>query len=271
MYSVNNAEALLRQAEALEKEGKLSDAKAKYAQALHMHPDQKEKRRIRSLEDRVIQKEKDLIKAKNLSFEGITLFNKERYQESQTKFEEAWELASSLKDRELNDKIQHHLKAIKHRESSKYRAGRLSYEASHLEKHGSVTNALIMYKEAQKIYHDPGQEPKIASLQSMVDRQRYYEEGHALEKQGLLEQALAKYELALNARWDANNEFRIKRLRVKIKKNRLLSEGGTLENQGMLQDAIDKYEQALKFGTDLPLKGKIIGLQNELKKREKQQ
>ncbi|MBT5305614.1 MAG: hypothetical protein HOL31_11105 [Candidatus Scalindua sp.] len=270
MYSVSNAESLLSQAEALEKVGKLSEAKTKYAQALQMHPDQNEKKRIRSLENRVIKKEQDFKKTKHLSFEGITFFQKEQYEKSKNKFEEARKLASTLKDRELNDKIQNHLEAIKHRQSPKYRAGRLRYDAAELEKSGSVTKALVMYREAQKIYHDPGQESKITSLQSMVDRQRYYEEGSALEEQGLLEQAIEKYELALKARWDSNNELRIKQLKVKVKKNRLLSDGKTFENQGMLQAAIDKYEQALKLGRDLPLESKIIGLQKKVKSREKQ-
>ncbi len=266
----------------LEKEGKLREAKAKYGQALQVNTDPKEKKRLQSLERGVIQKEKDLKQAQHLSFEGTTLFQKEKYQEAKAKFEQARKLAAPAHNAKLNDEIKRHLDAIKHRQTPKYRAGRLRYQAAELEKSGSLVKALPKYEAAQRIDPDPAYESKIKNLRDMINAHRWRGEGAALERQGKLKQALAKYQAANKARWDQQTEAAIRRLSKELEKKKqasqaqkaetqkkqtqqaklaraqqLVKEGAALEQQGKFHEALKRYEKAYALYPD-PELGKGI-------------
>jgi hypothetical protein len=215
------AQRLKTEGEALEKQGKLQEAAAKYRDSIKLVPDAKVEEKIRSLEDRITGEKATKQTADRLWDEGKKFQQQSKESGALAKYKESLKLwASPEREKTVKDlEGQITQKPLK--------AQRLKTEGTTLESQGKLKEAIDKYRESLRYLPDKNLEDRIASLEGQLrsiqekeakeaQAKKLKAEGEALEKQGKLKEALSKYRESLNVTSDPKLEQQVRNLENRI-------------------------------------------------------
>ena len=298
------AAQLNSEADALEKEGRLEDAAAKYSRSLKLHVDDTIQRRLQDVETRIraaaqqreaeaAQRKATEATARKLREEGEKLDRSGLHADALAKFRASLDV---LPDPRLEARIAEIEKAEAAAAERRQQAMRLRDEAQAQLLDQKVDEAIRKYKESLTLVADPElqktvkrlEEQQVKEQAALAAAKKLAENAAALEKQGKLEQAAAKLRESLQLQGDSDASARLAAIETRLNEmasaataaaaaelarkeaaDKLKMEGKRLEDAGKLADAIGKYRGSLDLVTDKNLAEQVESLQKRVQEQER--
>ncbi len=262
------AERLVREGNALEQQGKLEVALAKYEAALRIYEIDGLAGRIQNLRDRLTNR----ARAQKLVNEGNILEQRHHLTAALAKYEAAQRLYEI-------DGVAARIQRLRDQLEKRTRAQKLIEEGYALEQQDDLAGAIEKYEAAQQIHANKEVAARIQRLRGQLEKrtraQKLIEEGYALEQQDDLASAIEKYEEAQALYPDEGVAKRVQTLREKLanrtRAQKLIEEGYALEQQDDLAGAIEKYEEAQALYPDEEVAERIESLREKLVNRTRAQ
>lgn len=275
------AAALKSEASALEQQGRLADALAKYRASLAVLPDEAIAAQLPALEAKLAEADARKARVKKLAEEGQGLEAEGKAREAIAKYKESLAVAP---DPGLEARVAALEKELAKQELDRAQARRLVNEGTALEQLGRLKDAAAKFRESLALQPDPELETRAAALekqaaQEEADRTRALAlktEGQALEQGGSVKEAIARYRESLKVRADADLEAHTTSLEEDLAREeadqaralKLAEVALELEMKGELRDAAAKFRESLALRPNTQLLIRVSNIEDDLRKQE---
>ncbi|MFH0953135.1 MAG: hypothetical protein V1873_02270 [Verrucomicrobiota bacterium] len=272
------ARTLREEGQALQAQGKLEEAAAKYRESLKLAPDKELETQAAALEGRALRAEADKVQAQQMRNEAGALEEFGRFKDAIAKYRESLKLAP---DKQLEVRVAALEARAAAPESDQVRARALNEAAYRLQLAGSLQEAIAKYRESLALQPDPQMEAHVAALESELAKQQggqneaqeLRDEGAALEKDGKFRDATLKYRASLILQPNEETQKHILELEAEVAKQdtaqKLADEAKKLEQRGAMEEAIAKYRESLTIQPDTQLEVHLASLERGLGRQEK--
>lgn len=267
---------------ALERQGNLAGAVAKYRASLEDVLDAELEKKIASLDRAIAQQKANELAARRLRQEAAQLEDSGLLPEAVATLNDSLKLDPDPKTR---DKIAALEARIVDEQRKIKQARALVAQGFAKEKAGDFTGAAALFRESMNYVEDESIDRHVASLEAALavqtakkdQAQRLKEEGLVFEQQGAREMAIQKYRESLDLWSDRELAARLAALQgsmtAQVKTaadaGKLREQARLLEQKGDLQAAIGKYGESVKVARDPAAEQRMAALQKQVEQREK--
>ena len=273
---------LVRAGHALEEQGDLSGAVAKYKEGLATQADDRLANHIALVEQAQQERTAKKAQAAKLRSEAAAHVEQGRFDEAIRGFEDSLEL-------DPNAEVETQLHTVEARqaeqEAKKNRAAKLRDEAYAAEQDGNLDQALAKGRESLSLWPDDDLKKHLQITEQMLATQtakqaqarQLKEDGLALEKKGELEAAVAALERSVSLWPDGELKKHVEGLETAVseqkdkqkKANSLRLDAEAFEQQGSLDKALPMYTESLGVWSNAELAAHVADLKRNLEAREK--
>lgn len=287
------AERLRNEGAALERDGKLAEAAAKYRESLQLQPDSATQIQLAQIEgalrDELTSREAAeaaqkarKTAAQKLAAEGEKLEKDGKLREAVAKYRGSVDI---LPDKALEERASELEKTLAREDKIITDAARLREEGHWLRAEGDRTAAIAKYRESLALRGDADVERIIAALEGELElekrnrelAQQLAAEAGQLDQQGKPDEALAAFRKSLATMPDDAVQKKMRELEVRIAGRdarradavRLRDEAHILTTQEQIEAAIAKYRESLAIWPDARLEEHVASLEARETRRKK--
>ena len=267
---------------ALEQQGNLESAVAKYRASLEDVFDAELEKKVAAIDRTIAQQKANQAAARRLQQDAAKLEDHGLLAEAVATLRESLKL---YPDPKVQIKVASLEERITDEQAKIKQARAFVAEAFKKEKAGDFEGAIALFHKSMDLVEDDSIERHLATLEAALavetakkdQAQRLKEEGYAFEEQGAREQAIQKYRESLDLWPDKELAVRLSLLqesmtlqvRSAADAGRLREQARSLEQKGDLQAAIGKYGESIKVARDPSVEQRMAVLQKQVEQREK--
>ncbi len=213
---VETAKRLRAEGEALQKQGRISEAAAKMKESLRYVPDPALEAHVKTLEARLAEDKAKIDAAKKLRAEGEMLQGQGKTAEAVAKYRES---LKSVPDAKLEAHIRMLEARITKEAGQRKAADQLWEEGTALVNQGRPGEALAKFRESLKYSSIPERVKYVQDLEGRkTQAEKFRSEGASLQSQGKLREAAGKYRESLGYWPDPGLEDHITKIEAETKK-----------------------------------------------------